>query len=292
MNTNIKLNFLLIVATFFFWNDGFSQNAREIMETALNLDNGNTQISRAKLTTCRYRKKGKRIKCSEKPRLKFMETVRKDYGPNGKDTRAVTIILKPVGERGIGFLQYDYDEANKNSDQWMYLSALGKVKRIVSGNEDEPKTGSFFGSEITYEDMEVIHLDDYTYKIRAEETYGKRPCWVIESTPTPRRARKSSYGKILKWIDKERFLTLKTIYANRNGKRVKRITFSKIIKTDGIWSMGRMLVNNLETGRMTAFSLESVAYNIEVQDGFLTQRTLTDGVFRENLLRRYRSYLK
>ena len=51
------------------------------------------------------------------------------------------------------FLQYDYENTDKESDQWMYLSALGKVKRIVSGNDDEPKKGSFFGSEFGYEDF-------------------------------------------------------------------------------------------------------------------------------------------
>lgn len=168
---------------------------------------------------------------------------------------------------------------------------MGKVKRIVSGNDDEPKTGSFFGSEITYEDMEALHLDDFTYAIKAQETYHQRPCWVIESIPISKRARKSSYGKTFKWIDQERYLTLKSIYFDHNGKRVKRITFSGINQIDGIWSIQTMLVNSLNTERMTAMTLESVRYNIPIQDDFLTLRTLTDRVFREAQLQEYRSLL-
>lgn len=283
---------LSISITLLFASPGFAQDAKEIMQKVLDRDDGTTQIFRVKLSSCRYAKKGNRIACAETPRVKVLEQVGKDYGPRGKDIKSVSIMLEPVGERGIGFLQYDYDARDKNTDQWMYLSALGKVKRIVSGSDNEPKTGSFFGSEISYEDLEARYLEDYTYKLLAEETYQERPCWVIETVPAPQRARKSSYSKSWLWIDKERNLMLKSIAFNRQGKKAKRISSSKVEQIDGIWTARQMLVNNLETGRMTVLTLETVAYNMDVQDDFLTQRTLTDRAFRERLLNQYRMFLK
>lgn len=290
--------FIQTVVVFFsimlsFAASSFAQDAREIMQRVLDRDDGSTQISRTKLTTCRYTIKNKKIACAETPRVKVLEQVRKDYGQQGQeDTKSVSILLEPIGERGIGFLQYDYDAQDKDTDQWMYLSALGKVKRIVSGSGNEPKIGSFFGSEISYEDLEARHLGDYSYKILAEETYLGRPCWVVEAVPVPEYTRKTSYGKSWQWIDKERDMMLKSMLFNKQGQKVKRISNSKLEEIDGIWTGRQMLVNNLETNRMTVLKLETIAYSIDVEDDFLTQRTLTDQAFRERLLNQYRTFLK
>ncbi len=270
----------------------FAQTAKEIVQKAIDLDDGDAEISLVRLATCRYTKKGKKTACAETPRVKVLEGVRKDYGPRGKDKKSINIVKDPPGERGIGFLQFDYEEQGRETDQWMYYSALNKVKRIVSGNENEPKTGSFFGTEINHEDLEEKHIDDYVYKIAAEETYRKRPCWVIESIPTPERARKSNYSKSLDWIDKERSLFLKSILFSRSGKKIKRITMRDYEQVDNVWIARKMLVNNLRDKRMTKLTIEAVALNVPVEDNFLALRTLTDGSFREGKLQGLRKKLK
>ncbi|MCP4024407.1 MAG: outer membrane lipoprotein-sorting protein, partial [Desulfobacteraceae bacterium] len=187
-------------------------------------------------------------------------------------------------------LQYDYEQKKKDTDQWLYLSAMGKVKRIVSGNENEPKTGSFFGSELSYEDMEKRHLDDYTYKILGIETYRGRPCTVIESTPTKERAKKSNYSKSRQWVDTERDIILKSILYNRQGKKMKKIYFGDIQMIDQILVPMQIAVLNIETKRRTLFTYEKIALNVKVKDEFLTQRTLTDGAFRQSNLSKYQQH--
>ncbi len=263
-----------------------------IAKRVLDRDDGTTQIAKVTLSSCRYIIKNKKMSCSETPRIKVMEGIRKDFGLNGQDSKTITILQKPIKEQGIGFLQYDYDEPGKEADQWMYFSALGKVKRIVSGNENEPKTGSFFGTEFNYEDMEARHLEDYTYKMAGETTYQGRPCWVIESIPTPKRARKSNYSKTRDWVDKERYVILKQILYNRQGKRIKRITYSQVEQVDGVWASRRWMIQNFVTLRITRMSMDRVTYNRPVEDKFLSLRTLTDRVFREQKLSQYRSYLR
>ncbi|MBU2515871.1 outer membrane lipoprotein-sorting protein [bacterium] len=292
MKQRQTIGLLFIIFVFSFVNPLQAETPEEIMQKVYDRDNGSTQVSMIKLSTCRYTINDNKMGCVETPRIKVMESVRKDFGKNLKDSKSVIIILEPASERGIGFLQFDWDDPDKETDQWMYFSALGKVKRIISGNEDEPKTGSFFGTEITYEDLEARHIEDYAYKLLGEETYQNRPCWVVESIPTLKRAKTSNYSKSINWIDQERYLSLKSILYNRQGRRVKRITNSSIEKINGIWVMREMLVNNIETKRLTTFKLESTAYNLEVEDQFLTQRTLTDSVFREQNLEIYRAVLK
>jgi len=267
-----------------------ANEARQIIQEVLDRDDGTTEVSRVTLSTCSVMKKGKKIVCKSSPRVKVMDMIRKDYGHRGKDHKTVTILLKPAGEKGIGFLQYDYDQKGRETDQWLYLSALGKVKRIVSGNENEPKTGSFFGSELSYEDMEKRHIDEYTYTLLGKETYAKRMCAVIESVPVPDRAKKSNYSKSLSWVDESRNIILKTILYNRRGKKAKRIYYGDIKPVDSILVPHTIVIFNLETLRRTHFIYDKIALNLAVKDEFLTQRTLTDGAFRSMNLKKYQAH--
>ncbi len=267
----------------------FAQNALVIMKRVDDRDDGNSLISRIRMTSYRYAVRDGKSVPAENPRVKVMDFIRKDYGPKEKDHKSVTIVLEPGRERGISFLQYDYEEVGKDTDQWMYLSALGKVKRIVSGNENEPKTGSFFGSEFNYEDMESYNLDDYTYTILSDETYRKKACWVIEATPVMRKAVKSNYSRAIMWIDKERDLILKSVLFNRNGKKEKQILYGKIETIEGIFVPRKVIVTNVLNQRRTVMAYETIALNRPVEEMFLTRRTLTDKGFRERKLKEYQN---
>ena len=51
--------------------------------------------------------------------------------------------------KNTGFLTYDYDASGKDDDQWLYLPALGKTKRIASSDQ----SGAFMGSDFNYSDL-------------------------------------------------------------------------------------------------------------------------------------------
>jgi hypothetical protein len=284
-----KLCFILLLFITAFISSAHAGDARDIMQKVFDRDDGTTEVGRIKLSTCSVMKKDKKIICKSKPRIKVMNMIRKDYGPKGKDHKTVTIVVEPAGEKGIGFLQYDYEQKGKDTDQWLYLSALGKVKRIVSGNDNEPKTGSFFGSELSYEDMEKRHIEDYIYKLLGQEVYAKRNCFVIEAIPVKERVQKSNYSKFLEWVDIERNMILKSILFNRHGKKVKKIYFRKIKEIDDIFVPMQIIVLNLDTARRTFMSYEKIALNVDIEDDFLTQRVLTDGAFRESRLEKYQT---
>lgn len=258
-----------------------------------NRESSKSMIQKMKLSTCKYGKKGKKIRCVETPRVKVVEMVQKDTGKGLKDSKSVSIILQPVGEKGVGMLTFDYDDPDQDTDTWLYLSALGKVKRMISGSEDDDssESGSFFGTEFTIDDMEM-DVKSYTYKILKETTYRKRPVWIIESIPNAKKARKTPYSKSISWIDMERLLTLKVNLYNRAGKLHKRMVVSKVEKINGIWTGRKTSMNNLIKKRVTNMTLGSIAFNIDVPDQFLTKRTLTDFTFRERELGKLRASLK
>ena len=80
-------------------------------------------FNRMQLSTCRFGVKDSRITCAERPRVKALESVGKNFGLNLKDTKNITIVLEPAAERGIGMLSFAYDQSDRDNETWLYLSA-------------------------------------------------------------------------------------------------------------------------------------------------------------------------
>ncbi len=266
--------------------------AREIVQRMDDERRASTEsaFNRMKLTTCKYGVKNGKLKCVEKPRVKLMESAQINTGVDNKDSKSIAIILKPASEKGIGMLSWNYDASDKDNETWLYLSALGKVKRIAAGSDDEDsEPTSLFGSEITTEDMETGKLDDYTYSLLEEGEYKGRPVYVIESVATPERAKKTRYSKSQTWVDAERFLALKVQMFDKQGNLVKRMQVGKLEKINDIWVTRSLTMFNLVAQRLTNMKLEAITFGVDIDEDFLTQRALTDGAFRASHLQRLRA---
>ncbi len=271
-------------------------SAREIMEKQDEERRKSTDsaFTRMKLTTCKYGISGGKVKCAEKARIKLVESAQINTGENNKDTKSIAIILQPSSEKGIGMLSYSYDDSDRDNETWLYLSALGKVKRISVRNSDDEETesASIFGTEMTTEDQETGKLDDYTYEILDQGKFRGREVVVIESTPKPHRLSKSSYGKTQSWIDTERFITLKVQMFDKYNNPIKKLEVGKVEKINDVW-MGRSLTFfNTVSNRLTNMKLEAINFDIDIKEDFLTQRALTDQAFREKFLKDLRKQAK
>ncbi|MEH6345918.1 MAG: outer membrane lipoprotein-sorting protein [Bermanella sp.] len=279
----------LVVWIIFFSSGAIAQKVMDANTIMEKMDNQQRNVSdgtftQSRLSTCRFAKKDKKISCVETPRIKLMESVSKQSGLNKKDSKNISILLEPASERGIGMLSYSYDDNKKDSESWLYLSALGKVKRIASGSSDDQEPTAIFGSEFSTEDMESGKTDEYRYKILQQGLYAGRSVWVIESLPKPARLSKTDYSKILVWVDKERLLPLKMQTYDKRGKVYKRLLFKNIVNIQGYWLARDVTVLNLKTLRLSNMKTEKIALNRQVSEQFLTQRTLTDFAFREKEL--------
>ena len=292
MNKTI-LKPLLVVAALTSVNVSATEmSASEIMEKVYSRYDGETRISRQSIATCKYGTKNRRLTCTEKPRVKVSESYGKDFGEQGEDTKSLTIIVEPASEKGIGILQYDYGDITKMSDQWMYLSALGKPKRVASGTveDDEPKKGALFGSEFSLEDMEKVRAKDYTFKILKETKYMGRPCYIVQITPTAKKARHSSYSRMISWVDKERFKEYKIQYYDRRNKYIKQKTHTGWEQQGDVWFSRKTVMKNLITQRLSVLTKEKMVFNVDVNDEFLTIRSLSDASFRERNMLKLKSH--
>ena len=271
-------------------------SAREIMEKVDEESRKSTEsaFTRMKLTTCKYGKRDGKVKCAEKARVKLVESAQINTGENNKDSKSIAIILEPASEKGIGMLSYSYDDSDRDNETWLYLSALGKVKRISVRNSDDEETesASIFGTEMTTEDQETGKLDDYTYELLDQGTFRGREVVVIESTPKPHRLSKSSYGKTQSWIDTERFISLKVQMFDKYNNPIKKLEVGKVEKINNVW-MGRSLTFfNTVSNRLTNMKLEAINFDMNINEDFLTQRALTDQAFREKYLKDLRKQAK
>lgn len=254
--------------------------------------NFTTAVVKTQLSTCKYRMEGGSISCKEKPRVIVLEVGEKKYGADHREARSLALVLQPISDKGIGMLTYEYAEAGRENDVLLYLPALAKVRRLVSGGEGNEDGGSFFGTEFFSDDTQMKKLEDFTYNILREEVYENRPTWVLELTPTAKRAKRTSYQKLELWIDKERKLILREDLYNRSGKLFKQRLNRQFAHIDNVWMARQQTMNNLITSRITSIDNISVTYNKEVPDELFTERSLTDFTFREKNLAILRSYYK
>ena len=160
---------------------------------------------------------------------------------------SVIIFERPRDIRGVGLLTHAKIEP-EDDDQWLYLPAVKRVKRISSSS----RTGKFVGSEFSYEDLGSQEVEDYDQKwLRDESCPGSANlmCHVVEDYP---RNRKSGYSKRILWIDQDEFRIHRIEFYNRRGDLEKDLSFTDYRLYKGrYWRASEMSMVNRQTGKST-----------------------------------------
>ena len=273
----------------------FAQDAYEIMVKVDEVTHRTfpSAVRFITFSTCRYNVHGGKLTCAEKPRIVKFESFAVHKPPPGRmdlDYKALDVIMEPISDKNTVMLSWGYAEDDKASDFWVYLPVLSKVKRIVSV-PDGGETGAVFGSEMSAEDAEPQKVIDYTYKMLGEDTYRGRRVWKIEMIPTDSRRKRSYYGRIVSYVDKERFIVLKQDLYDRSGRHYKQLSVLEVKQYGHIWLPKKAMMNNLIKRRVTTWDRARVSYNVEIDKEFLSQRSLTDFAYRERRMQYYRQFL-
>jgi outer membrane lipoprotein-sorting protein len=165
-----------------------------------------------------------------------------------------------------------YSHPIGNDDQWLYLPALRRVKRIASNN----KSGPFMGSEFAYEDIASQEVEKYTYRLLREEDLDGQATFVVERTPAYEN---SGYTKQIAWIDQDEYRTLKVEFYDRRDELLKTLVYAEYQQYLGqYWRPGRMEMVNHQTGKSTTL----IWRDYEFRSG------LTDRDFDQSSIRRVR----
>lgn len=273
-----------------------AQDARELMIKVDDATNHSylSSVRLIKFSTCRYRVRDGKLSCTERPRNLTFESFSKSSPIDGfrdNNTKVVDVIIDPVSDQGTAMLSWGYADDDKASDFWVYLPELSKVKRIVSVS-DGNESGAVFGSEVSAEDADVKKVKHYDYKLLGDDVYGNRPVTKVEMTPTPAWHSRSFYGKIIAYVDKERFIVVKEDLYDRSGRHYKQFSALDVKEFGEVWLVTKASMNNLRKRRVTVWEQPNVVLDVVIEDEFLTQRPLTDFAYRERHMETYRNYLK
>lgn len=157
--------------------------------------------------------------------------------------KSLMTFVSPADVKGTKFLNYEH--IHKDDEQWLYLPALKRVKRIASKN----KSGSFMGSEFSYEDLSSFRADKYIFEGDAKvEMFEGHKVYVGERKSV---SKNSGYTKQISWVDTTTFLIQKVEYYDRKEELLKTALFQDYKKISGIWRVGRMQMQNHQNRKST-----------------------------------------
>ena len=184
--------------------------------------------------------------------------------------RSLIIFENPGDVKGTAFLSFTHKTGS--DDQWLYLPALKRVKRIASSN----KSGPFMGSEFAYEDISSQEVEKYTYRYIGEETFDGRNHFVVERDPADP---KSGYSRQVAWLDTEEYRLWKVEFYSRRGSLLKTLTVGDYDQyLDRYWRAKRWQMVNHETGKETDL----------LWDGYVFANGFKEKDFNRNSLARAR----
>lgn len=185
--------------------------------------------------------------------------------------KSLTIFDSPADVKGTALLTHSHKSGD--DDQWLYLPALKRVKRISSRN----KSGSFMGSEFSYEDLGSLEIEKYTYKYLGEDNLNGRNCFMLERYPKDKK--NSGYSRIISWLDQDEYRLWKEEYYDKRNRLLKTLTlgeYQRYITT--IWRAHFMHMVNHQTGKETDL----------IWSNFSFQTGLSSRDFNKNSLKRAR----
>ena len=197
--------------------------ARAVMEKVDARDDGDNRT--ADMQMLLIDKKGRQ-------RLRQIRTFSKD---KGEDVLSLMFFLHPADVKDTAFLTYDYDDAAQDDDQWLYLPALQKTKRIATSD----KSGSFMGSDLNYSDMTTLELEDYDFSFYAkgrEKNVNGHKTWVIWALPQSAEVvKETGYEKALLFVRQDNHYVVRILSWVSGGRQLKYFDVKKLEKIDDIW---------------------------------------------------------
>lgn len=243
-------------------------SAREIMQKVKDRDSGKTISMDIDMIL---------VDAKGNQRQRQLRSYTREAPDNPDDSQSIMFFLAPANVKDTGFLTYDYDAADQDDDQWLYLPALKKVKRIAAAD----KSGSFMGSDFTYADMSSPSLDDYTYELMKVVEIDGHKAWQIKATPaTEAEVVRTGYTQSVLFVRQDNFIPVRSVNWVKNGNKLKYMEIKKLERIDGIWTPLEMVMST-KSGRVTEHAsvlrMSQVKYNEPLSDELFTQRQLSRG---------------
>jgi len=255
----------ILLGLIFLHSFSYAMDAFEIVTKVDTRDDGDNIVSNMSMVL---------IDKTNKQRVRSMRTFTKDFGV---DTYRTIYFLAPSDVKNTAFLTFDYDDDNKDDDQWLYLPALKKTKRIASTD----KSGSFMGSDFSYADLTKPDLTDYHYKIIKQQKVGEYNTWIIERIPKSEEILKETgYKKSYLFVREDNFVVIRAMHYLDDGKK-KYMSVKKLEKIEGIWiatEIEMKTTKNKKRLHTTILKFNDVKLNQNLNENLFSVRQIEKGL--------------
>jgi hypothetical protein len=241
-------------------------SAEEIMQRVDDRDDGDRSVRELQMVL---------IDKNGGERLRRMRSWSRD---EGEDVLSILFFMSPADVQDTGFLTYDYD-GDRDDDQWLYLPALQKTKRIASSD----KSGSFVGSDFSYADLTDREVDRYDWTLMKDdvEVHG-HSCWQIQGIPnTPEEIEETGYTKLIVFVRKDNLMVVRALSWLEKGGRLKYMDAAKVEQIDGIWVATEIHMTTKKgktTQHKTVMRSENVRFDQDLDPDFFSVRRLEKGL--------------
>jgi hypothetical protein len=243
--------------------------ARRLMEMVDARDNGDNQTADMEMIL---------IDRNGNERIRKIASFSKD---KGDDTLRLMFFLHPADVKDTAFLTIDYNDPGRDDDQWLYLPALRKTKRIASSD----KSGSFMGSDLNYSDMTDRELEDYDYRFYEkgrEQTFDGIKTWAIWSHPRSKAVvEETGYTKALLFVRQDNYFVIRSILWVEGGGDLKYMMVNRLERIDGIWVATEVQVTRKagkQTVHKTILKMDNVHFNQDLDEAMFSVRRMEKGL--------------
>ena len=199
-----------------------------------------------------------------------VRTLKQFMKNDAKVEKKIMFFTAPADVRNTSFMSWSYSDGSSD-DQWIYLPALKRIRRISS----DGKSDYFMGSDFTYDDLGDRHPNQDNHKLLREETIDGKACYVIESTP---KEDDYMYSKTITWVMKDNLLGLKREFYDNRGRLLKVLSIKKYDKIDGFWTILETEMHNVQRDHRTNMKFTDVQKNKGIPDSKFTERSMTLGI--------------
>lgn len=201
------------------------------------------------------------------PRIREIVTYRLDK--SGGETANLIRFIFPEDIAGTGLLSID--SADGSTDQWLYLPALDRVRRI----SNDRKGGRFVGSDLYFEDLEERKPSEDRHRILGKQVENGILCDVLESIPVD--PDNSVYKKRISWIDPATHIAQRVDYfENSLTSPSKRWLLRGKKRTQGYWTLTDSRIIDMESGHETRMVVDAALYDQKLPAKLFTSQVLAD----------------
>lgn len=240
----------------------FGANAQltgtQIIDKTYNRATGDDQTSELTMTLTNRR---------GQTRVRKITQFSKDFGNVEK---SIMFFQSPADVKNTSFMSWSYD-GNKSDDQWIYLPALKRTKRISS----DSKSDYFMGSDFTYDDLGDRKLNADKHKLMKTETVNGKSCYVVKSVS---KDDEYMYSKTITWIDKATFVGVKKEFYDEDDELLKILTIKKVEKKSDFYVITNSEMKNVQKNHKTSMVLSNVKINTGISASKFTERMMTRGM--------------